>query len=65
MVAIVDNPEILAALVPIVAIGGYFWCSTAKKRSDNELKRTMIDKGMSAEEIERVLNAGSKKGGKK
>jgi hypothetical protein len=65
MVGMIENPEIIAALVPIVAIGGYFWCSAVKKRSSDELKRTMIEKGMSAEEIERVLEAGGKKSGKK
>ncbi len=65
MVGMIENPEIIAALVPIVAIGGYFWYKASKRRSDNELKRTMIEKGMSAEEIERVLKAGDKQGGKK
>lgn len=60
-----SNPEILAALVPIVAIVGYFWYKTAKTRSNNELKSKMIGRGMSVDEIERVLGAGGKKEDKK
>lgn len=65
MIAAIENPEILAALVPIVAIGGYFWYAAVKKRSDNELKRSMVERGMSADEIERILNAGEGKRSKK
>ncbi|MBW8016619.1 MAG: hypothetical protein FVQ82_10555 [Planctomycetes bacterium] len=46
--------------LPIVAVVGYFWYRIEKVRSDNNLKRRMVDSGMSIEDIERVLNAGSK-----
>ena len=49
--------------VPIIA---HCWFELRKHESDNELKRSMIERGMSAEEIERVLAAKSsedKKGG--
>lgn len=49
--------------IPIVAIVGYFWYKVAKTTSENELKRTLAERGMSAEEIERVVAA--KPGGKK
>lgn len=38
---------------------GHFWYKVVKISSENELKRTMIERGMSAEEIERVLAARS------
>ena len=43
--------------VPIVAILGSFWYKVERLRSENELKRSMVERGMSVEEIERVLNA--------
>ena len=47
--------------VPIVAILACTWRCIDKTRSDNILKRDMIHRGMSAEEIERVLAAKSSK----
>ncbi len=35
------------------------WAHVAKAQSTNELKRSMVERGMSAEEIERVLAAKS------
>ena len=52
------SPAILAMMIPIVAIIAYYWHLTCKVNSNNELKRDMLERGMSAEEIERVLNAG-------
>ncbi|MBN2211156.1 MAG: hypothetical protein JW709_07145 [Sedimentisphaerales bacterium] len=46
--------------IPIVGIIAHYWHEIHKTRSNNELKQSMLDRGMSAEEIERVLNAGSK-----
>ncbi len=46
--------------LPIVAVIGVFWYKIEKVKSDNHLKRRMVDSGMSIEDIERVLNAGSK-----
>jgi hypothetical protein len=43
--------------VPIASILGGIWYKIERVRSDNELKRTMIERGMSAEEIERVIVA--------
>lgn len=45
--------------MPIIAILGSYWYKVAKVTSDNELKRSMIERGMSVEEIERVLAARS------
>ena len=45
--------------VPIIAIIGYYWHAIVKTRSNNELKQSMLDRGMSAQEIEQVMNAGN------
>ncbi len=43
--------------IPIVATIGFFWYKIVKTTSEAELKRSMIERGMSADEIERVLAA--------
>jgi len=63
---IIWNQNTLAVVmvfsVPIVAILGSFWYKVERLRSENELKRSMVERGMSVEEIERILNArGTKK----
>ena len=45
--------------VGLAAILGWYWYRLNKTRSDNELKRLMIERGMSADEIERVMAASS------
>ncbi len=65
MVRLFSNPDTMVFLVPIVAIAGFFWHEVAKARSKNDLKKTMVLRGMSVDEIERVLGAGGKKDGKK
>ena len=45
--------------VPIVAIVSTYWYKISKMRSDNALKERMIEQGMSAEEVERVINSGN------
>ena len=66
---IFSRPEMMAIagafVVPIVAIAGFFWHETAKARSKNDLKKTMVLRGMSVEEIERVLGAEGKEEDKK
>ena len=46
------------AVGAVGTIGGICY-AIAKNRSDNNLKRHMIDSGMSPEEIERVMAAGA------
>lgn len=62
---IVWNAETFGVLgafaIPISAILGGIWYKLNKARSENDLKQSMIERGMSAEEIERILNAGQKK----
>lgn len=59
------NPDTLCILLlfgwPLVGIIGVFWYGIEKVKSDNNLKRRLVECGMSVEEIERVLKAGSKK----
>lgn len=45
---------------PVIGILGVLWYKATVATSENELKRSMVERGMSAEEIERVLKAGSK-----
>ncbi len=47
----------VAVLISVV-LGG-FWYRLSVITSENELKRSMVERGMSAEEIERVLAARS------
>ena len=56
---------VLAFSVPLVAIIGYYWHETVKNRDNNRLKQSMLDEGMSAEDIEKIMNAGTKLSGKK
>ena len=58
-------PIIMVFMVPMVISVAYFWHEVMKARSNNELKQSMIERGMSAEEIEKVLNAGTHQGKKK
>jgi hypothetical protein len=66
---IFSNPEITALVmvfsIPIVSVIAYYWHETLKTRSNNELKQSMLERGMSAEEIERVINAGARSAKKK
>lgn len=61
---IFSNPQVtipLAGLsIPIILGLIYYWHETRKIQSNNRLKRDMLERGMSAQEIERVLNAGEK-----
>lgn len=53
-------PIIMGCLIPITAIIGTFWYKAQKDKHDHDLKRRMLERGMSAEEIERVISAGVK-----
>ncbi len=46
--------------IPLAAIIGSAWYKMNKVRYENELKRSMVERGMSADEIERILSAGQK-----
>lgn len=51
----------MGCLIPMVVVPVIFWAIAKMNRDDNELKQSMLDKGMSAQEIEQVMNAGSKR----
>ncbi len=48
---------LVGLLIPIAGIIAFYWYKAQQVRSENELKRTMVDRGMSADEIERVIAA--------
>jgi ABC-type bacteriocin/lantibiotic exporter with double-glycine peptidase domain len=66
---IVWNQNTLAVVcvfaVPIVAIVAGVWAKVEARKSDNDLKRSMVERGMSADEIERILAAKASKDHKK
>jgi hypothetical protein len=44
---------------PFIVVGWALWLKHRQRELDAELKREMIERGMSADDIIRVLNAGS------
>jgi hypothetical protein len=63
---IFSRPEIAAivmgCMIPIVIVSASIWAKVKKNQDNNELKKSMLDRGMSADEIEKVMNAGDAKG---
>jgi hypothetical protein len=47
--------------VAIVGTVAHFWAQVERAKSDNELKRRLVEQGKSAEEIERIISAKSPK----
>ncbi len=43
--------------IPITAIIAGYWSKLERAKTDNKLKQQMVERGMSADEIERVLSA--------
>jgi len=41
--------------IPVIGVLAGAWTKVERIRSDNELKRSMVERGMSVEEMERVL----------
>lgn len=48
---------IMGCLIPIVGSIAWAWQAIEKTKSENALKRSLAERGMSAEEIERILAA--------
>ena len=46
---------------PIMAVIAYYCYRIAKINSDNELKRRLVERGLSVDEIERIIKAGTEK----
>ena len=57
---IIWNQQSLAVVmvfaIPIVGILAIAWVVVERTRSNNDLKRSMIERGMSVDEMERVLH---------
>jgi ABC-type bacteriocin/lantibiotic exporter with double-glycine peptidase domain len=64
MERIFSNPQtvtvIMVFAIAIVAIIGYYVHEVLKTRSNNELKQSMLERGMTVQDIETVINAGTK-----
>ena len=50
---------VMGCAIPIVGVISAVWYKAAKTTSENDLKRRMVERGMSVDEIERVLAAKS------
>ncbi len=48
---------IMTMLVPIAGSAAWAWFRINKTRSDNALKRSLAERGLGADEIERILAA--------
>ncbi|UCG31658.1 MAG: hypothetical protein JSU68_08315 [Phycisphaerales bacterium] len=62
--ALLDE-DVLVFLIPLAgcviglaAVIGHTWYRVVKAKSEAELKRLMIEQGLSADEIERIIEAG-------
>jgi len=51
-------------LIGLVAVVGWIWSDVRKREIMAGLKHDMLDRGMSADEIRTVLDAGTKRSGK-
>lgn len=51
---------IMGCLIPITGIIASYWYKAQKLRSEHELKRTLAERGMPADEIERIIAAQAK-----
>ncbi len=49
---------VMGCLTGIAVIVGVVWCNVETTKSNNELKRTLVDRGLPADEIERIMAAG-------
>ena len=48
---------IVGCLIPIVGIIASYWYKAQKVRAEHDLKRMLVERGMSADEIERIVVA--------
>jgi hypothetical protein len=47
-------------VIGLAAVIGHYWLNGVRARENAELKRAMIERGMTPEDIERVIHAGTK-----
>jgi hypothetical protein len=59
------DPDTLFVLLifggPLIAFAMILCYKIAKVNSDNELKRRLVERGLSVDEIERIIKAGTEK----
>ena len=48
---------IMGCLIPIVGSVAWAWQSIEKAKSENALKRSLVERGLKADEIERIMAA--------
>jgi len=51
------HPAVIWVFIPVTAIVASFWYKIVEVRSRNSLKQSMVERGMSAQEIDQVLKA--------
>ncbi len=51
---------VMGCLIPIAGIISLYWFKAQKTRSENDLKRSLVDRGLSVEQIERIIAAHTK-----
>ena len=49
---------VAGCVTSIAVVLGVVWYQVERVKSNNELKRSLVDRGMSSEEIERIMEAG-------
>ena len=58
---LLSSPMAIPIVAIVVGVGvpviTYYWFELEKHKEDCKLKRSMVERGMSVEEIERVLSA--------
>ena len=63
MIGFLENPMFIfwgaVSMISVVSVLSTYWYKTRKAEMDAELKVRMLEMGMSAFDIERVLNAES------
>ena len=52
---------VMVFAIPLTVIVGGIWVKLEQSRSENDLKRSMVERGMSVDDIERVIAARSDK----
>jgi len=52
---------VMGCMIPIASIIAMAWRGIEKTKSDNALKRSLVERGLSIEEIERIVSAGQNK----
>ena len=64
MQKILSSPQTVVVFmvlaIPIVAIISYYVHEIFRIRSNNALKQAMVERGLSAQDIETVINSGTK-----